>query len=229
MPYCDVERVRLVTGLESDDISDAELRDLRDSVATPELNSDINQKIKNEKLDYVSDDKENDVDGSNKTFYLEETHDSFRQIGDLNDDGVVDKDDVEAYYIDGSDNRQTLTVTSIVDADNGEIKLEKSNGNALASGDVSDGPFATYVVAPTDVKSPARSIETACAELTGAYAFTNIEASKLKNFSIGDVSINRQAEGYATMRDRYSETLKGITQSEMVQSGENVNKIRDVF
>jgi len=225
MTYCSVQRVRLVTGLESDEIGDGKLRDLRDDVAIPEVNSDINQTIKNEEASFISDYKDNVVDGDNKTFYLQKTHNSFRQLGDFNDDGVVDSSDVEAVMVDG-DTKESLNVVSIDDADEGEITVERQNGDAVPS---TAKVFFTYAVAPVDAESPDVRIATACAELTGAYAFTNIDVKKLKNYSIGDVSINRQSEGYSEMRERYMQTISALTQRETITSGTNNQKISDVF
>lgn len=228
MSYCDVNRVRLVSGIDSDDINDADLRKLRDDVATPELNSDVQQVVKNERVRHISGVKENQINGSNKTFYLRELDDSFVQLGDLNDDGVVDTSDVNFVLVDeDNDTRTDLTVVSIDDYDEGEFTVEKSNGDAVKG---EDGYIeVSYAFSPVSMNDPDARVETACAQLTAAYAFTNIEASKLKNYSIGDVSINRQSEGYSIMRARYMETMRAINQRETIQTGNNVNSTRGAF
>lgn len=224
MPYCSIEKVRLVSNIESEDVGDADLRDLRDDVATPELNSDVNQKVQKELADRVSDSKTNKVNGSNKTFYLRKPHRSFRTLGDLNDDGEVTTDDVKALRIDG-ETREELTVASIDDFSEGELTVEKSNGDAVESGDI----YFTYAVSPVDAHTPDSRLATACAQLTAAYAFTKIDAPKLKNYSIGDVSINSQTEGYSMMRNKYMESIRSVNNRETIKSGENRQKIRGVF
>jgi len=236
MTYCSVNQVRLVSGLESNQITDADIRDIRDEVATSELNDDINQKVQDEKLNVtISGEKENDIDGSNKTFYLQGTHKSELQVGDRNNDGTVDSTDLNVYQIvdndnDGTDERVTNLNVTLDDREIGKLTVEDSSNNALEEGDV----FVSYELAPldedgygTDFSSggPAKQIETACAQLTAAYCFTNIEAAKLKDFDIGNVSINTQSEGAQIMRSEYRDTVRRINQTQVIQSGQNVNSV----
>lgn len=230
MSYCSIQRIRLLTEIQSEDASDAELRDLRDEVATPKLNDDLNQEVKDEQIEYLSTAKDNTIDGSNKDFYLRETHRSFREVGDLNDDGVVDSSDIEVYYIDGDGNRAQANVVSLDDASIGKFTLEKQNGDALKQKDVSEGPFVTYAAAPTDMETPARSVENACAYLAGALGYSKINAGNFENFSIGSVSVNDSSDGSAAEQLRkYNSTVSRIGQRELIQSGENKNKIEQVF
>lgn len=235
MTYCTVNKVRLVSGLDSNNISDDDIRELRDDVATGVLNDDLNQKVQDEKVNVkLSGEKENDIDGSNKTFYLRGTHLSELQVGDRNDDGVVDASDLNVYQIDGDDNRVTNLNVTLQDKNIGKLQVEDASGNALEDGDL----YASYELAPvdedgygTDFSSggPDRRVETACAQLTAAYAFTNVEASKLKDFSVGDVTINSQSEGASIMRQEYRNTVKKITQSQVIQSGPNRNTVEGAF
>lgn len=230
MTYCSIQRIRLLTDLKSEDAGDAELRDLRNEVAVPKLNDDINQDVKDEQLDHVSSSKDNIIDGSNKTFYLEQTHRSFKQVGDLNDDAQVDASDIEVYYIDGDDNRVYPNVTSLEDADIGQFKMEKQNGDALKADEVSEGPFVTYTVAPTDVSSPSRGVENACAYLTGALGYSNINAGNFNNFSVGAISVDDSDDGEAADQlMKYQSTIERISQSELLQADENRNNIEGVF
>jgi len=231
MTYCSVNQVRLVSGLESNQVTDSTIRELRDEVATEELNEDVNQKVQDERIDLkISGEKENEIDGSNKTFYLRETHQSELKVGDRNGDGVVDSSDLVVYQLDEDDNRVSNLNVTLDDKDIGKISVEDSGGSALEDGRL----FATYVVSPvdedgygTDFSSdgPDRKIETACAQLTAAYAFTNIEATKLKDFDIGNVSINTQSEGASIMRREYRDTVRRITQTQVIQSGQNRNTV----
>lgn len=235
MTYCSVNKVRLVSGLESNDITDRKIRNLRDEVATEELNEDVNQKREDEKVNVkIDSEKENDIDGSNTTFYLRGPHKNELQVGDLNGDGLVNDNDVEVYQIDKDDNRVNNLNVSLDDREIGKLTIEDNNNDPLENGDI----YATYVLSPVDENGytssdfndgPDRLIETACAQLTASYAFTNIEASKLKDFSIGNVTINSQSEGARIMREQYRDTVKRITQSQVLKSGENNNEISNVF
>lgn len=236
MSYCSVNKVRLVSGLESHDINDGEIRELRDDVATEELNEDINQKVQDEQVNRgISGEKENSINGSNKTFYLRGTHNSELRVGDMSGDGVVDSSDLDVYQLDGDNNRVTSLNVVLEDAGIGEFTVETSGGDALSEGDL----FVSYVLSPVDQDGysnndftgdgPDRLVETACAQLTAAYAFTNVEASKLKDFSVGNVTINSQSEGARIMREDYRDTVKRITQSQVIQSGPNRNSVQGAF
>jgi len=236
MTYCSVNKVRLVSGLESHDVDDGKIRELRDEVATEELNEDINQKVQDEQVNRtISAEKENSIDGSNNTFYLRGTHNSELQIGDSNGDGNVDETDLNFYFLDGDNNRVTNLDVTLEDREIGEVTVEDSSGDALENGDL----FVTYVLAPVDQDGytnndfsgdgPDRLMETACAQLTAAYAFTNVEASKLKDFSVGNVTINSQSEGARIMRNEYRNTVKRINQSQVIQTSQNQNTVEGAF
>lgn len=235
MTYCSVNRVRLVSGLESEKVSDSDLRDLRDDIATPELNQDVNQKVQDQRVDVqLSGEKENDIDGSNKTFYLQRTHNSELQVADSNDDGVVDASDVTVYQIDLDDNRVTNLNVTLQDKDIGKLEIEQNSGDALEEGQL----YATYNVSPVDEDGygtdfsgagPDRLIETACAQLTAHYAFTNVDASKLEDFDIGNISINEQSGGAEEMMKAYRQTVRRINQTQLSQSGPNQNSVSGAF
>jgi hypothetical protein len=236
MTYCSVNKVRLVSGLESHDINDGEIRELRDEVATEELVEDINQKVQDQQVNRrISGEKENDIDGSNKTFYLRGPHNSELMVGDRNGDGRVDASDLNVYQIDQENNRVENLNVVLEDKSIGKITVEKSNGDALENGSL----YASYVLAPVDQDGyqgndfssdgPDRLMETACAQLTAAYAFTNVDASKLKDFSVGNVTINSQSEGASIMRNEYRETLRRINQTQVIQTGQNENTVEGAF
>lgn len=235
MTYCSVNKVRQLSGLESHQVTDGRIRELRDETATPELNRDVNQSIDHERVNRtISSEKGNDVDGENTVFYLRETHKSELQVGDRNDDGKVEGDDLDFYFLDEDDNRTENLDVTLLDREIGKVDV-KVDGSAPSDGDL----FVSYEVSPVnqdgyssndfDGSGPDHLIETACAQLTAAYAFTNVEASKLKDFSVGNVSINSQSGGAEIMRNQYRDTRRRITQKQVIQSGENTNTTRGAF
>lgn len=222
MVYCSVADVRRVAGLDSSHISDQRIVDIRDEQAIPELNQELNYTVEDERVYVIDDEKDNDINGSNKTFYAREVHASKKQIGDRNDDGSVTDADVTGYYItSGDDVRKDVNIT-LDDAKIGKLTVEQTNGDAIPRG---AELYLRYEVAPVDEKTPHPLIKTACAQLTAAYSFTNIEATKLKNFSAGNVSINTRTEGYTTMRSQYRETVNTIIQKDTIKFGENKERI----
>lgn len=223
MTYCSIQMIRLLTGLDSNNISDTQLRDLRDDVATAWLNDDLNTEVYDENLSYISEDKKNTIDGSNKTFYVHAVDDNYRYISDFNDDGAVDDSDVEAYQVyDGT--RNDLVVT-LEDHKQGELTIEKQNGDAVSSGYI----FVNYAFAPADMQTPDKMVEVACAHLTGAFGYTNIDRKNFDDFSIGAVTINNTNENSSEQMSDYIDTLQRINQREVINSGENRNNIENVF
>lgn len=225
MSYCDVDLVRGITGLGSGEIRDRRIRELRDEVAVTRLNDDIQTRVDSERVRRISKDKLNKVDGANDVFYLRKVHNSFRQLGDLNDDGEIDENDIKIWAADSS---RDLKVTEVLDADKGRFKaVEIVDGEEefIDDADV----YVRYRHSPVDMSSPNNMVSVACAQLTGAFAFSNIETSKLKNFSIGDVTIRKQSQGFSLMMDQYKDSMRSIVNRELSQFGENRNTIEDVI
>jgi len=223
MTYCDIQKIRLIAGLGSDRISDSELRDFRDDVAIPKINEELNTIIMDEEVEYISTDKENNIDGSNKTFYAREVDAEYKFIGDFNDDGEVDDSDVEAFQVD-DDTRTDLNVT-LVDHETGELSIEKPNGDAVKDGDI----FLNYSVAPADEQTPSKMVEIACAQLTGMFGHSSIDIENFNEFSIGSVTVNDSDSSASDLFSDYQKTLIQINQREVIQSGENRNNIENVF
>lgn len=225
MAYCTTSFIRTLTNLDSADVGDPKLRDIRDDVATPQLNDDLQVSVDHENLEDINEEKENKVNGSNKTFYLSGLHRNDWHLGDLNNDGTIDSNDVEGYYIDSNDDRQTINVTSVDDAEIGKIKMEQSGGSALPDSVSRDEVFLTYKRVPVDVTGPHALVKTACAQLTAAYAFTRIDVKKLKNYSIGNVTIRNQSDGFAIMYDQYKDTLRKIIDRAVIETKENEESV----
>lgn len=227
MSYCDVKLVRALTGLDTGEIRDQRIRDLRDDVATSRLNSDIQTRIDRETVRSISSEKSNSVDGENTVFYLRAPHDSFRELGDLNDDGVVDENDIVVW---SNDEDKEVVVTNVLDAEKGKfeakLRVEDDSFEPIPQG---TSFYVRYRHAPVSVAEPNQNVAVACAQLTGAFCFSNIETSKLKNFSIGDVTIRKQTEGFGIMMDQYNESRRRLVNRELIEFGDNVNEIGDVI
>lgn len=236
MSYCDIALVRTIGAPDSSEVRDAKVRDIRDNVATGRLNSDIQTEVAKEKVIEINDSKDNAVDGENTTFYLEKTHNSFRALGDRNDDGVIDGDDIKAWtHIDGD--RISVDVAEIVDPVEGEfeagLNLVYTNADETQY-DLDPLPsdadlYISYKHAPADMAKPNSMVEVACAQLTAAFCYSNIETQKLKNFTIGDVTIRKQSQGFGLMMDQYTESMRRIVNREVVGFEENDNIIEDVI
>lgn len=203
MAYCTVNDVRLLTSLSVDDIDDEDLKDII-AYATAELNRDINYLVRNEEVKYISAEKENDIDGSNTTFYLKDVHDNHLHLGDYDDDGDVDTDDMEFYTLDNSVPavRTTYSVSSLDDTEIGKVTLSSSPTS-------DETLYVTYSVAPLDESGPDQLIKQACVQLTAALAYTKIKASKIGKFKIGKISVTQQGRDtpFAVFYDMYKNTV----------------------
>jgi len=236
MSYCDIELIRLVGAPDSMDVRDAKVRRIRDNVAVGRLNSDIQTEVKTERVKRISEAKKNETDGSNTTFYLEKTHNSFRALGDRNDDGVIDRNDIKAWAI-IDEERVEVDVAEIVDPVEGEFEAglnlvftnqDETEYDLDALSNEAD-VYVSYKHAPADMAEPNSMVEVACAQLTAAYCYSNIETQKLKNFTIGDVTIRKQSQGFSLMMDQYTESMRRIVNREVVGFEENENVIEDVI
>jgi len=205
MAYTDVTAVRLLSGLTTNEISDANITSLI-TYATAVLNSDINYNVNDELVEYIDAEKENKIDGSNTAFYLKEIKDGY-QIGDYDNDGDVDTSDFYAYTIDTSTSpatRATVTVSTI-DKALGKIVLS-------AAPSTTKNLYVSYSVAPFDENTPAQLIKQAATQLVSALAFTNIDAKKLQSFTIGKIRIIRQSDGFNLFMNQYHDTVYKINQ-----------------
>ena len=236
MSYCDIALVRTIGAPDSSEVRDAKIKEIRDNIATGRLNSDIQTEVKKERVSKISGVKTNEIDGSNTTFYLEKTHDSFRALGDRNDDGVIDRKDVKAWAIVEGE-KVEVDVAEIVDPVDGVFKAglnlvftdedeTEYDLDPLPSG---ADLYVSYKHAPADMAEPNSMVEVACAQLTAAYCYSNIETEKLKNFTIGDVTIRKQSQGFSIMMDQYTESIRRIVNREVIGFEDNENVIEDVI
>lgn len=208
MAYTDVATVRLVSGLTTNEISDANITSLI-AYATTQFNADANVRIDREKVEYIDSTRENKIDGSNTTYYVKNWNGWY--LGDLNDDGSVSISDAKFYYV-ATDGTETEKTISSVTHDTGKVVLS-------AAPATSGTGYITYSKAPLDESTPNNLIKKAVSELTAALAFTNTDAKKLKNFKVGKIAITTQSEGFQTMYAQYRKTLE-LIQSRMASQGE---------
>ena len=198
--YCSVDDVRAATGLNALDISDTAIYELMKLIVIPQINHEIGVKVIREKVEYIDDTRENDIDGTTTTFYVRNWEKYY--IGDLDDDGDVDTSDIIVTLVASDDTESTATVSS-VDQDDGKFVLS----SAPAS---SDEVYVTYTYTPISVSDPNRLIRLAATYLTAAGAFTRIDAKKLQNFAIGKLRIGKQSDAYKIFFDKYMEIINQI-------------------
>lgn len=112
--YCSIDDVKEIIDVPTS-ITDIQLYKLI-RMASLTVNHDISNRVHREKVDWVSDVKTNDIDGSNTTYYTKNY-----PVGDMNDDFTVDEDDIEVYQI-LNETETELTVSSF-NVDDGKFVL----------------------------------------------------------------------------------------------------------
>lgn len=197
MGYTTTTEFRLITNLTTDDISDADVTSLI-TQATYQLNSDINIRVNREKVLPIDDTRENEIDGSNTTFYLrgegrEDNKSNWfgsasktwygKFIGDFDNDGDVGKNDITVYQVAADGTETELTVSSITP------KL----GKFVLSSAPSSGVrlYVTYCWCYEDQETPSNLIVLACTYLTAAMAFEKINRGLSPQQAFGNVRLTR--------------------------------------
>jgi len=194
--YATIEDIRLLAGVPSS-VTDSQLYDLL-TFAQARVNRDVGVKIEDEKVEYISKEKENDIDGENTTFYVKHPY-----IGDYNDDGIVNASDIYAYTIDSDGNRETIQVASIDNAKIGKF--------TVATAPTADKEFyICYRSFPVQVDPPDPLIRQATAYLTGAYAYMKLDIRDTQAFRVGKVAVTRQMPAAQRLMELYHDTLYKI-------------------
>jgi hypothetical protein len=211
--YCGPDDIYDMTPLTTSDISYTDLSRLI-GFAICSLNSDINIKVKDEIVEYISYEKENKTDGSNTTFYTKKY-----PIGDYDNDGEVLTGDIQAYTIDGSGTRTTYSVSSIDDDEIGKFTLSSAPSS-------NETLYLTYVKAPLEEATPHYLIKKACIFLSAALAHTKVDTDKYKTLKLGRLSAMKFESEYTKYMTLYNDTVYQIndTLSGMIK-GKGINEL----
>jgi hypothetical protein len=206
--------VRLLSNLTVSDISDADITSII-TQATAQINSDINIKVVREQVFAIDSTRENNIDGSNSVYYIQNWHGKF--LADLDNDGDVDTSDVIVYQVSSTGTETTLTVSSI-DDDDCKITLSAAPSAGVRL-------YITY--AYSYVRQLAGSVDNrlslAAAFLTIAYCYAKINFGRAKDIQFGSTKLTRHMESFKLYYDRYLEIAKQIQSiGGLVQTGENI-------
>ena len=197
MAYCTATDVRSISGLTTSDVSDNDLSTLID-YATAILNKDIQDYHEDEKVLYISVEKENKIDGENTTFYTK-----YYPVGDKNNDGTIDGSDIYAYTIDSEGTRTEYIVSSVDDPDIGKFTLSDAPSDTEVL-------YITYYSSPVDMSTPHKLVTLACAQLTAALAYSSIDVKKISRYRIGKISVMEQSKAYHYFMQEYKRTIHAI-------------------
>lgn len=178
MAYCGTADVREVTNISTDEVSNSKLSDLIDR-ACIKLNNLINVRHKKIKVEYINSYRENDIDGSNKTFFTGDY-----PLGDTNDDFSVGTADVEMWSIDASANRTDYTISS-VDASLGKVVL-----NSAPPAD--ETLYIKYEYCPVELSN--EILKEAAINLSAYYAIRRLQGRGYDEYKLGSLKIKHDRE-----------------------------------
>ena len=212
--YCTVDDMRQVTSLKTSDINDTHLATLIEFSGV-QLNNDMNIYHEDERVNYIDETKENEIDGANTTFYTK-----FYPLRDRNNDYMVTVSDINVYEIDSDGTKSELTVSQINVA-TGQFKL--------TTAPTSDKElYVTYsntqrVVYPTDTL-----VRMGCIILTAAWAYSKINIGKAPRFKMGNLTVFRDTTAYHEYYKKYVILLAQINDRTYTQIRDGRNMPADV-
>lgn len=199
MPYCTYTNVRSICNLTTSDISDADLTTII-TYATTKMNEDICTKVVREKVYYIDRTRENDIDGSNTIYYVQNWKGKY--IADLDDDGDVDTSDVIVYQVSSIGIETTLTVSAI-GHDYGKITLSSAPSSGVEL-------YMTYRWCYKDCSTPSNLIKSACMNLSAALAFEKINAGRAPRLVFGNARFERHMSAYNVFYKKYLDDVNRI-------------------
>jgi len=217
--YCTPDNVRTIANLTTSDISDSDLWDIIQFAQTS-FNKEINAKIREEVVKYIGgDERQNKIDGSNKTYYVQKSYDWY--VGDMNNDGEVDDDDVEVWDYDPVNDTKTLMGVESVDYRLGKIVLD----SAPATGHT---VRITYVYSPVDEDTPDEAVKQATAFLAAALAFTKTETTDYDKLQLGKLMVAKTPKGFKSYYEIYRNYIH-LIKTRLLKRVEDKGKYVTVF
>jgi hypothetical protein len=176
--YCSIYDVRnFSSSLPSTKISDTILYEFI-KFANAQINQDIMVEYINERIEYISADKKNLVNGSNKTFYVKNPY-----LGDGNNDGIIDETEIYCYGYNQIGERTIYAVEEMIDVRFGEFRLSIAppTGTRL---------FITYKSCPVLLYPNVNyMVRLAAVNYVLALAYSRTDPGQVKSFRVNKVSI----------------------------------------
>ena len=181
MAWTDADTVREITGASETDYTDAQIEGFI-SLAQREVNSKIINKVVREPVQYIDGFRSNDIDGSNRTFFIQNWRGNY--FGDTNYDGEVDTSDITVTkYNPATETESNLTISSI-SVPWCQLTLSAAPSNCDL--------YITYSYTPIDPQTPDNFLALATAYLASSYMFVGNDDDKIR---FGNVSIEPGADG----------------------------------
>lgn len=188
---CDPDDVRAIASLSTDEVTDDQLNVFIDH-AQKIIIGQISSRIVEEKLTSIDTYRENTIDGSNTSFYTQNSW-SDKYMFDVDGDGVLSVTDMNAWLYNAGDETRTAATISTVD-ENGKFTLSSAPDSDLDM-------TATYRISPVSLTDP--RLKVACEFLAAAFAFTRIRADEFDNISIGSLRVSNKMKTFEYYHNKY--------------------------
>lgn len=213
--YCSVDDVRLISKLTTSDISDADLEDIIAGV-TKEINKKINIEVIREKIEYIDNTRENDINGVNTTYYVKNWKGKY--LADRNYDGEVNTSDVIVYAVNTNGTETEATVSSIT-TDEGKIVLSTAYNSTYTL-------YITYCWSHWDEYTPHQFVTLAAMYLSAANAFLKKDTG-VQSVRFGNVSIYKKLSGsYASFYNKYEAILRDLLSFSTLKDNWEESKVK---
>jgi hypothetical protein len=207
--YCTTDDVRNMTNIDTGDLTNSEITALISS-CIKQVNKDLNTVVTRESIDYIDSTRENDIDGSNTTYYVKNWKGKY--IGDKDDDGDVDTSDITVYQVTSDGTETTLNVSTIT----------PNSGYFVLSSAPSSGVnlYVDYEWAYVSESTPDPLVVLATTLLASSYAYAKLNIGRAVSASFGDTRFLRHMESWKEYYDRYRTIVNQINERGMIQYGE---------
>jgi hypothetical protein len=200
MAFCEPKTIQNLTGIDTDTYEDDEISDFI-MFAQREVLSNIQQKVLREYVTFIDNTRQNNINGTNTTFYFKNWKGNY--LGDMDYDGDVDTDDIKVYSVDSNGTETELTVTS-VDYENMSFTLSSAPSNVEL--------YVTYCYSPFDLVLPDPFVSQVTAYLASAYV--SISDGSDDSFRAGNVSFGGNTKGITGNKyyQKYQELMTTLTE-----------------
>jgi len=188
-----------MTNLTSSDVSESDVTNLI-AEATKQLNGLINVHVERERVLYLDSTRENNIDGSNTTFYVKNWKGKF--IADMDDDGDVDTDDITVYLV-NSDGTETEAAVSSVAPDEGKFVLSSAPSADYRM-------YVTYEWCYKDENTPDPLVKLACTLLASAYCYAKVNIGRAPQVAFGNTRIYRHIDSFEHYYQRFLKVVNLI-------------------
>ena len=208
--YCTYSDINLLTNISSSDVSNVNITSII-SHAIVELNRLINVKVVREPIGYLDSTRENDIDGSNTSYYVRNWKGKY--LADMDNDGDVDTSDIIVYQVDSEGTETVLTVSSI-DHDDGKFVLSSAPLSGVSL-------YVTYEWCYKDVSTPDNLVKLACVYLTASYCYGKLNIGRSPKEKFGNRTLERDMKSPEYYRRLAYDLINNINSEMYMSSNSN--------